>query len=48
VAEQKKRKEILWKILESEAVWDGFSESYEKAAEVAYVIILDCLENSDR
>ncbi len=44
VAEQRKRKEILWKILESEAVWEGFSESYEKAAEAAYAIISDCLE----
>ena len=43
VAEQRKRKEILWKILESEAVWNGFSESYEKAAERAYAIISDCL-----
>ena len=32
VAEQKKRKEILWNILESETVWEGFYESYEKAA----------------
>jgi len=47
VAEQRKRKEILWKILESEAVWDGFSESYEKAAETAFTIISDYLDNSD-
>jgi len=46
VAEQKQRKVILWKILESEAVWSGFSESYEKAAERAYEIISSCLENS--
>jgi precorrin-2 dehydrogenase / sirohydrochlorin ferrochelatase len=44
VAEQRKRKEILWKVLESEAVWEGFSESYEKAAEVAYAIISSCFE----
>jgi precorrin-2 dehydrogenase / sirohydrochlorin ferrochelatase len=48
VAEQRQRKAILWKILESEFVWDGFSESYEKAAKRAYEIISDCLENSDR
>lgn len=48
VAEQRKRKVILWKILESEAVWNGFSESYEKAAKMAYEIISDCLENSYR
>lgn len=48
VAEQKQRKVIIWKILESEAVWSGFSESYEKAAERAYEIISSCLENSSR
>ncbi|HEY3361539.1 MAG TPA: bifunctional precorrin-2 dehydrogenase/sirohydrochlorin ferrochelatase [Methanosarcina sp.] len=48
VAEQKQRKVILWKILESEAVWKGFSESYERAAKRAYEIISDCLENSSR
>jgi precorrin-2 dehydrogenase/sirohydrochlorin ferrochelatase len=39
VKEQKKRKELLWKVLESKNVWKGFSESYEKAAEEAYAII---------
>jgi precorrin-2 dehydrogenase/sirohydrochlorin ferrochelatase len=48
VAEQRQRKAILWKILENEAVWNGFSESYEKAAERAYAIISGYLENSDR
>ncbi|AKB82573.1 Siroheme synthase [Methanosarcina barkeri 3] len=48
VTEQKQRKTILWKILESEAVWNGFSESYEKAAERAYAIISGYLENFDR
>ena len=47
VAEQKRRKEILWKILESETVWEGFSESYEKAAKEAYAEISDCLESFD-
>ena len=47
VAEQRQRKAILWKVLESEAVWNGFSESYEKAAERAYEIISDCLESLD-
>ncbi len=46
VAEQRKRKEILWEVLESETVWNGFSESYEKAAEIAYDIISNSLENS--
>lgn len=44
VKEQKKRKALLWKVLESEMVWNGFSESYEKAAENAYAIISDNLE----
>ncbi len=48
VAEQRQRKAILWKILESEFVWNGFSESYETAAERAYDIISSCLENSSR
>jgi precorrin-2 dehydrogenase / sirohydrochlorin ferrochelatase len=48
VEEQRQRKELLWKILESEAVWEGFSESYEKAAEAAYAIISDCHEKTDR
>lgn len=48
VAEQKQRKVILWKVLESEAVWNGFSESYEKAAAIAYAIISGYLENFDR
>jgi precorrin-2 dehydrogenase/sirohydrochlorin ferrochelatase len=45
VKEQKKRKALLWKVLESEAVWDAFSESYAKAAEEAYRIISDNLKN---
>jgi precorrin-2 dehydrogenase / sirohydrochlorin ferrochelatase len=48
VAEQRKRKEILWKVLENEVVWKGFFESYEKAAEYAYSIISDYLENSGK
>ncbi|AKB19188.1 MULTISPECIES: bifunctional precorrin-2 dehydrogenase/sirohydrochlorin ferrochelatase [unclassified Methanosarcina] len=44
VKEQKKRKALLWRVLESENVWDGFSESYEKATEIAYSIISDNLE----
>jgi len=46
IAEQKKRKEILWNILESETVWEGFNESYEKAAKAAYDIISHYLEDS--
>jgi precorrin-2 dehydrogenase/sirohydrochlorin ferrochelatase len=48
VAEQRKRKEILWNVLESETVWNGFSESYEKAAETAYSIISRCLKDSSQ
>ena len=47
IKEQKKRKEILWNILESETVWKGFNESYEKAADLAYDIISHYLEDSD-
>ncbi|MGB9928628.1 MAG: precorrin-2 dehydrogenase/sirohydrochlorin ferrochelatase family protein [Methanosarcina sp.] len=47
VAEQRKRKELLWKVLQSEAVWNGLSESYTTGAERAYSIILACLENSE-
>lgn len=45
VKEQRKRKALLWKVLESENVWKGFSESYENAAEEAYTIISDNLDN---
>lgn len=48
VAEQKQRKEIIWKILESDSVWNGFSESYEEAAKRAYSIISDILESFDK
>ncbi len=48
VAEQKQRKEIIWKILGSDSVWSGFSESYEEAAKKAYSIISDILESSDK
>jgi precorrin-2 dehydrogenase / sirohydrochlorin ferrochelatase len=41
IKEQRERKALLWKVLESESVWNGFSESYEKAAENAYAIISD-------
>jgi precorrin-2 dehydrogenase/sirohydrochlorin ferrochelatase len=45
VKEQKKRKILLWKVLENEKVWNGFSESYEKATEEAYKIISDNVGN---
>lgn len=48
VAEQKERKELLWKILENEIIWEGFSESYEKAAEMAYAIISDYIGNTGK
>jgi precorrin-2 dehydrogenase/sirohydrochlorin ferrochelatase len=48
VAEQKERKELLWKILENEVIWEGFSESYEKAAEMAYAIISDYIGNTGK
>lgn len=48
VPEQKERKKILWKVLESEAVWSDFSKSYEKAAEEAYDIIAESIESSSK
>ena len=45
IKEQKKRKVLLWKVLENEKVWNGFSESYEKVAEEAYKIISDNVGN---
>ena len=44
IKEQKKRKVLLWKVLENEKVWNGFSESYEKAAEEAYKVISNNIE----
>jgi precorrin-2 dehydrogenase/sirohydrochlorin ferrochelatase len=46
VPEQRKRQKLLWKILENENVWNGLSESYEKAAKMAYAIISDYSGNS--
>ncbi|HWR25127.1 MAG TPA: bifunctional precorrin-2 dehydrogenase/sirohydrochlorin ferrochelatase [Methanosarcina sp.] len=48
VPEQKERKKILWKVLEDEAVWEGFSESYNKAVEKAYDIVAEFVENSSK
>jgi precorrin-2 dehydrogenase/sirohydrochlorin ferrochelatase len=48
VIEQKKRKELLWKVLESESVWESFSDSYEKAAELAYSLVLAHIDESDK
>ncbi len=49
VSEQKKRKELLWKVLENENVWESLAESYEKAAELAYSLISANLdEDSDK
>jgi len=47
VAGQNKRKEILWKVLENEAVWKALSESYLSGTEKAYSIISDYLKNPD-
>lgn len=48
VAEQNKRKELLWKVLENEVVWKALSESYSSGAEKAYAIISEYLKNSDQ
>jgi precorrin-2 dehydrogenase/sirohydrochlorin ferrochelatase len=39
VPDQRDRKEILWNILESEEVWDGLKESYEKGFNTAQDIV---------
>lgn len=39
VPEQKDRKDILWDILESEEVWEGLEESYEKGFKIAQDIV---------
>ncbi|MDK2825052.1 precorrin-2 dehydrogenase / sirohydrochlorin ferrochelatase [Methanolobus vulcani] len=39
VPDQKDRKEILWEILESQEVWDGLKESYEKGFNTAQGIV---------
>ncbi|MEZ5336577.1 MAG: bifunctional precorrin-2 dehydrogenase/sirohydrochlorin ferrochelatase [Methanolobus sp.] len=39
VPDQRDRKEILWDILESEEVWDGLEESYEKGFNTAQGIV---------
>ncbi|WMW24410.1 bifunctional precorrin-2 dehydrogenase/sirohydrochlorin ferrochelatase [Methanolobus sediminis] len=39
VPDQKDRKEILWDILESEDVWEGLKESYEKGFNTAQGIV---------
>ncbi|MCQ1534561.1 bifunctional precorrin-2 dehydrogenase/sirohydrochlorin ferrochelatase [Methanosarcina sp. KYL-1] len=45
VGDQRKRKAILWEVLENETVWSGFSESYDKAAEYAYAVVSDYLKS---
>jgi precorrin-2 dehydrogenase/sirohydrochlorin ferrochelatase len=47
VPDQKNRKEILWKILDDEAVWDALSDSYEKAYKIAYGIVMEHINNKD-
>ena len=40
------RKQILWDVLEDNRIWDAFEESYEKAYNIAYDIMLEQIENS--
>ncbi len=47
VPDQKIRKDILWKILDDEAVWDALSDSYEKAYKIAYSIVLEQINGMD-
>lgn len=39
VPDQKKRREILWKIIEDDSVWEALCDSYEKAYNIAYNIV---------
>ncbi|MDO9518112.1 MAG: bifunctional precorrin-2 dehydrogenase/sirohydrochlorin ferrochelatase [Methanosarcinaceae archaeon] len=39
VPDQEDRKDILWKILDNEDVWNALSESYEKAYNIAHNIV---------
>ncbi len=38
VPDQKDRKRVLWEILESDEVWEGLKNSYDKGYEIAYDI----------
>lgn len=44
VDDQKIRKAILWKVLENESVWGSLSQSYEKAYNIAYNIVLEQID----
>jgi len=48
VPEQKTRKKILWEILNDGAVWDALSQSYEKAYNLAYDIVLQQISSMDQ
>lgn len=39
VPDQRKRKEILWNIIEEDSVWNALSDSYEKAYNIAFNIV---------
>jgi precorrin-2 dehydrogenase/sirohydrochlorin ferrochelatase len=46
IESQPLRKQILWDVLEDDRIWDAFEESYEKAYNIAYDIMLEQIENS--
>ncbi len=46
IADQSLRRQVLWKVLDRREVWDAFEESYEKAYNIAYDIMLEHIENS--
>lgn len=41
IADQSLRRQILWEVLDRREVWDAFEESYEKAYNIAYDIMLE-------
>ena len=48
VGDQKTRKAILWKVLENGSVWSLLSQSYEKAYNVAYDIVLEQIDKTQQ
>jgi precorrin-2 dehydrogenase/sirohydrochlorin ferrochelatase len=47
VEDQKRRKSILWKVLEDTIVWKDISESYEKGYKRAYDIVQEQINKKD-
>jgi len=48
VPEQETRKKILWAILDDGSIWDALSQSYEKAYNLAYDIVLQQISSMNQ